>query len=508
MNRDIVIHPFLFAIFPIIFLFSVNVNSVSPEEIIFPLFSVIAVTFLIWIVLGILLKSRIKSGFIVSIGLVLFFSYGHIYILIDDFEKNDEVSHLLLIIPALVIFSFVSYYFIKTKNSLHNLTKIVNIVAFSLVIISFFGIGEYLFSGGYDSLQSSIVSENNVVPIANAETSPDIYYIILDGYSGSKSLKAILDYDNKEFTDSLTNRGFQVASESFSNYRLTEFSLPSTLNMEYVNYLSDEKGIDSEDTHELLELAKDNKVMQYLKSKGYYIITIESGSRHTDNMKNADLKLCGIGEFIKSDFIMTLIRTTILNPIHVKLFGGDWRDIILCGFSELSKLSSVDEKPKFVLAHFMIPHRPYVFGPNGEHLNPRFLMLDENKANWDPDLYLGQLKFASKKTLEVIEKLLDTEEPPIIIIESDHGMRGGHRLTSNTETEFYLRQFNNLKAYYFPNKGANFEFENSTPVNSFRVLFNVYFDENFPLLEDKIYFNHPETPYQLTDVTDFLIQKE
>jgi len=70
-----------------------------------------------------------------------------------------------------------------------------------------------------------------------------------------------------------------------------------------------------------------------------------------------------------------------------------------------------------------------------------------------------------------------------------------------------LRNFNNLKAYYFPNKGANFEFENSTPVNSFRVLFNVYFDENFPLLEDKIYFNRPETPYQLTDVTDFLIQK-
>ena len=302
-NTPNVFHPWLLAVFPILILFSNNVYSVSFYEIILPLLLTIIITTIIWIGLTFVLKNKIKSGLITSACLILFFSYGHIYILIDDFQKNDEVSHLLLIIPALVIFSLVSYYFIKTKNSLHNLTKIVNIAAFSLVIISFFGIGEYLFSGGYDFLQSSIVSENNVVPIDNAETSPDIYYIILDGYSGSKSLKAILDYDNKEFTDSLTNLGFQVASESFSNYRLTEFSVPSTLNMEYVNYLSDEKGIDSKDTDELLELARDNKVVRYLKSKGYYIITIESGSHHTYHMKNADLKLCGIGMNIKSDFI-------------------------------------------------------------------------------------------------------------------------------------------------------------------------------------------------------------
>ena len=92
-KKSLVIHPFLFAIFPIIFLFSVNVNSIFPEEIILPLFLVIGVTFLIWIALGFLLKSRIKSGFIVSIGLVLFFSYGHIYILLDDLQTVDSAKY-------------------------------------------------------------------------------------------------------------------------------------------------------------------------------------------------------------------------------------------------------------------------------------------------------------------------------------------------------------------------------------------------------------------------------
>jgi len=78
LKRPLIIHPFLFAIYPIIALFSFNVDYVFPQEIILPLFFVITITFVIWIVLGYLLKSRIKSGFIVSIGLVLFFSYVYI----------------------------------------------------------------------------------------------------------------------------------------------------------------------------------------------------------------------------------------------------------------------------------------------------------------------------------------------------------------------------------------------------------------------------------------------
>jgi len=32
-------------------------------------------------------------------------------------------------------------------------------------------------------------------------------------------------------------------------------------------------------------------------------------------------------------------------------------------------------------------------------------------------------------------------------------------------------------------------------------------DENFPLVDDKMYFSRPTKPYQLIDVTDVLIKK-
>jgi len=506
LNKSIVIHPFLFAIYPIIFLFSVNTDSTFPEEIIFPLVFVLVITFLIWIALGYLLKSRIKSGFIVSSGLVLFFSYGHIYMWLDELQKNSDLSHFILIIPGFVLVALGSYFIIRTKKSLNNPTKIVNVIAASLVIISLLGVGEYLFTADFSN---EILSEDPIeisTDTSSAEIFPDVYYIILDGYAGSTSLETFLNYDNSEFTDFLKNKGFYVAKESFSNYRLTRVSIPTTFNMDYLDNISESRGIEFTGGIELIKISQDNSVIKNFKSKGYTIFAIQAGSRPTDSMHNVDFRLCTIKNHAVSDFSLMIFQTSILNPIHVELFSDEKRDRILCGFNELAKTALRDETPKFVIAHLMIPHQPYLFGANGEPIDPKFLTLnDEGKEDWDPDLYLGQLKFVNLKMKEIISKLTETNNPPIIIIQSDHGMRGTEK-QDHYEYEYVLRTFNNFKAYSFPKVGQNLDFETTTPVNSFRVLFNLYLDYDYDLLEDKIYLTPLKYPKEFIDITEILIK--
>jgi len=41
-----------------------------------------------------------------------------------------------------------------------------------------------------------------------------------------------------------------------------------------------------------------------------------------------------------------------------------------------------------------------------------------------------------------------------------------------------------------------------TPVNSFRLVFNLYFDTDFELLHDKSYASYSGHPYKFFDVTD------
>ena len=80
---------------------------------------------------------------------------------------------------------------------------------------------------------------------------PDIYYLILDGYANSSTLKEVYGYDNQGFEDYLEEKGFKVASESRSNYAITALSLASSLNMEYINYLSEAGGVAPETLNHL-----------------------------------------------------------------------------------------------------------------------------------------------------------------------------------------------------------------------------------------------------------------
>ena len=57
-----VIHPFLFAVFPIIFLFATNIDIVPAEEIILPILVTLLAAFSLWISLGFILKNKNKSG--------------------------------------------------------------------------------------------------------------------------------------------------------------------------------------------------------------------------------------------------------------------------------------------------------------------------------------------------------------------------------------------------------------------------------------------------------------
>jgi hypothetical protein len=67
--------------------------------------------------------------------------------------------------------------------------------------------------------------------------SPDIYYIILDGYARSDYMHQAIGLDNSEFIAFLERQGFYVAANSRSNHNWTSLSLSSSLNLTLAQYL-------------------------------------------------------------------------------------------------------------------------------------------------------------------------------------------------------------------------------------------------------------------------------
>ena len=106
---------------------------------------------------------------------------------------------------------------------------------------------------------------NNFTPSENnLKNLPDVYYIVLDEYAPLRTLNMFYDYDNTDFIEFLQERGFYVTKNSHSNYAETFLAMASTLNMKYVNNLSDIVGKESLDQRIPYQMISNNLVMKNL----------------------------------------------------------------------------------------------------------------------------------------------------------------------------------------------------------------------------------------------------
>jgi len=493
-------HPVLFATFPVLFLFSQNLNELKIQDVIIPLLLIIALSFVIWLSIGYVIKNYRKAGFVTSIGVMIFFTYGHFYLPLAGKEFAGIIIANNIVFPFFGVFLICAAYFIKTKRTLDNATKITNGIGFALLVVVFVNISTfYLENPEFE--KEEIYLQNN--SSSNFSYTPDVYYLIFDEYPRTDTLQEIFDYDNHEMINFLNNNGFYIAHDSHSNYPQTSLSLSSSLNMKQINYLQNELGKDSINNHPIFQLFDNNIVMQKFKIYGYKTIGFDNGWGSDRLLSVADLTLCRSDLNLNSEFLIMLMRTSILNPVYVKLFDSDYREKVLCAFSELENIPKRYDEPVFVFAHIFLPHHPYVFGPNGEEIIPDSMSLKDEYTGSKVG-FLNQVKFADQKIVEVTEKILrKSEVPPIIIIQSDHGSQV--EVDWNNPSKKDLRQrLSILNAYHLPNGGSDLLYPSITPVNSFRVIFNYYFNETTPLLEDQIFFSQYDSPYNFTDVTEIL----
>lgn len=513
MKKRFVIHPFLFGLFFVLALYSFNYALVSPGETLLPIAVVLAATSIILLLAWAFLRDLRKAGLLASISVVLCFSYGHAANLIRGNADaglaffapvNDDAS--IIVLAMCILLFFVGVYFVwATRSNLRKLTTILNIVAPVMLIIPTLNILLHEVGSRGDYTPAPSVAE---LELTAPVTPRDIYYIILDRYASASTLREQYDFDNSEFLDYLSGKGFYIASESRSNYHCTTDSLASSLNVEYLDGLSEEVGATETDQGPVIGMITDHLVGRLLKSAGYEYVHLGDWWEPTRVNMHADLNINYGGRL--PEFSMGLLRTTVLLPVGTALgiFGNvrmtQWEREIY-KFERLAQIPEI-EGPTFAFAHFLLPHPPYVFNSDGSFLKPE----EAAAAGSLKTRYVNQLVATNAKVEALIDALqADSSIPPIIILQADEGpLPGGGEWSSwkgSEATDEDLRgKTGILNAYYLPEVDSNALYQSITPVNSFRLMFNLYFGTDLELLPDRTYVYYPGQPYRFIDVTERL----
>jgi hypothetical protein len=333
---------------------------------------------------------------------------------------------------------------------------------------------------------------------------PDIYYIILDGYGRSDVLESLYSFDNSGFINYLKERGFYIAENSYSNYNQTALSLASSLNFHYLSDLGIQTGINTESRIPLTGLIKENQIKSNLNELGYQFVSYSSGYNVTEII-NTDV-------YIPSSRPINHFEATFLSNT-LAVFWLDrqipiwYRNQILETFDSLAEMPKNILGPKFIFAHVLVPHPPFIFGPKGEAL-PIKGFRDGNYYNGTREEYIkgyrGQVIYINHILETLIDKILTRSDiEPIIILQGDHGP-GAYLNWDTFEQTCPKERMAILNAYYIPGQKTEDLYPSVSPVYSFRIVFNQIFGSDLSLEPDEAYFSLWDEPYELMVITDMV----
>ena len=383
--------------------------------------------------------------------LLLFYSYGHFYAILDGVNlagiaigKNRYLLPLFGLITILLVVLGLKWK--KPPEWTHTMMLITGLV---LVVVPVFNIGNFMAAearsrAAEKALHTSI---NKISQAPAGVVTPDVYYIILDSYTRQDALKSDLKYDNSAFLDELRKIGFVVADCSRSNYPATIFSLSSSLNMDYLEKLDPDLLSPNGKNEMLVKLFRNPIVRSEFSKNGYKWVAIDTGRKGLE-MDDADVfiqperlsKYLAYKEVI-NDFEDLLLKTTpgiVIANFGDRLFGGVY-DVLRFPFYDhaayqlfdIDALQSTKDipGPKFVYSHIMLPHYPYMFTADGQIQTDPAYLYEPIPVQQAIEGYGAQVTFINSRILPVIKNIIASSKvPPIIVLQGDHGMGGKNRL--------------------------------------------------------------------------------
>jgi hypothetical protein len=267
-------------------LFAENAEQVRPSELLYPVAWATALSSAALFLITMIIRDARKAGMITTLldaacstldratsgAQFLYDHFSHLWV-----ETFSVVKPQTVLIGELVLISILSVLIVRKLKSSITATAFLNVMA---VVLLSFPIAQSLGTKWQNNRRPKYQpTPYAIAPAAQPQKTPDIYYIILDGYARSDIMKAFFNFDESPFLERLEKKGFYIARNSTANYCQTPLCLSSSLNSVYLDNLV--RGL-AHDQTELSDFIGKNNMIATLRPLGYKFISFATGFDPTE----------------------------------------------------------------------------------------------------------------------------------------------------------------------------------------------------------------------------------
>ena len=354
------------------------------------------------------------------------------------------------------------------------------------------------------------------------DSTPDIYYVILDGFGRTDVLSELYNIDISDFSNSLKSDGFVIAENALAAHPITWLSVPAVLKQDYQADPS-AKAPPIEYTSQDLVMSPENLTHRTLFAQGYEFITAAAPfSPFCNKLSTEQYQFClgqdstslhqaairyqlarmtpllGLADHgLLPDRISSWVQGLDLlrrpDTVGGKAFlVSQIRDLVA------NEYSSSDSSPLFVVAHMMHAHPPFTLNSDCQNRTQASVA---DLSDWDdPDGYRMGLECLQSQ----VSELLDAISPSaIVVLQADHGPLWEEPVSIDESTVAIWARTAVFSAVRLPPRCRSDVSDSLAGVNTFRLVFACLSHLPAVLEQERSYWTWYDDR-SVTDVTDIL----
>lgn len=480
------IYLFLFPVFFCLHGAFENFGFISVIEVSIVGISILCFMAVFWLFIFLCKRDISFAALVTLLFAIFYFFFGAIY----DFLKLYTIFSflhkysVLTIIIIFIIFLWIIF-LLKNKNAYLKIALYFNALFLIFCIYDFIGITYLYFN--FTKKKSVLKFDYRVV-----KNKPNVYFLLFDEYPGERELSDSFNFDNTQFTNFLTENKF-ISLPIYSNYDMTEYSMASMLNMNYIKPAPNFASIKQSDFQKRQMEIKYAAVFETFENMGY---TLDNNSffdiHNLPGISNENSFVLGHGILLTDKIYINRINRDLgmVVPIWLLKYFPFLKNKSIYKLREnnittekklIESLNVNKEKPIFSYTHFLMPHGPYFFDSLGNPNNADIITNQSNRVAFK-SVYISYLKYVNKVAQRSLLSIKEKDSAAVIIMMSDHGFR----TISGRQFPKHFR-VNNICKIYFPNNKYDNLPDTITNVNFFKFLFNNQFNQKLEFLSDSTF---------------------